>query len=96
MTEEDWEVIKEDIRYDYVKDNQFSELKDQEMLRERIALLRDTTEYVGQYYSALWVRKNILKQTDADIESINKQITAEAEVAAQNQDGEEPDDEGDF
>jgi len=96
LTEEDWEVIKEDIRYSYIKDNQFTELKNQEILRERIALLRDTTEFVGQYYSALWVRKNILMQTDDDIEQINNQITAEAEVAAQNQDGEEPDDEGDF
>jgi hypothetical protein len=96
ITEEDWELIKEDVRYSYVKDNQFTELKNQEIMRERISLLRDTAEYVGQYYSALWVRKNVLHQTDDEIEQINKQITAEAEIAAQNQDGEEPDDEGDF
>ena len=53
ITEEDWEPMKEDIRYDYVKDNQFSELKDQEILRERLALVRDAQSMLGQYYSQL-------------------------------------------
>ena len=66
--------MKEDIRYDYVKDNQFSELKDQEILRERLALVRDAAEYAGQYYSQLWIRKNILKQTDDEIEALNSEI----------------------
>ena len=69
--------IKEDIRYDYVKDNQFSELKDQEILRERLALVRDADEYIGKYYSLTWIRKNILKQNDDEIEAINSQIEAE-------------------
>jgi len=93
ITEEDWELIKEDIRYNYVKDNQFTELKEQEILRERLALLRDASDYAGQYYSALWIRKNILKQTDDDIEAINSQIEAEAEAAP---DDEQQDDEGGF
>ena len=84
ITEDDWDLMKEDIRYSYVKDNQFSELKDQEILRERLALLRDAAEYAGQYYSNLWIRKNILKQTDDDIEQINSQIEAEAEAAPQD------------
>lgn len=93
ITEEDWEVIKEDIRYSYIKDNQFTELKEQEMLRERLALLRDASEYAGQYYSNLWIRKNILKQTDDDIEAINSQIEAEAQAAPQD---DEQEDEGGF
>lgn len=91
ITEEDWELMKEDIRYDYVKDNQFSELKDQEILRERLALVRDAAEYAGQYYSNLWIRKNILKQNDDDIEQINSEIEAEAEAQGA-QDGEQEDD----
>ena len=79
MDEEDWEKIKEDIRYDYVKDNQFSELKDQEILRERLALVRDADEYIGKYYSLTWIRKNILKQNDDEIEAINSQIEAETQ-----------------
>jgi|TARA_R110000822_G_scaffold63911_3_gene157034 hypothetical protein len=77
ITEDDWEKIKEDIHYDYVKDNQFSELKDQEILRERLALVRDADEYIGKYYSVTWIRKNILKQSKEDIEAINSQIEAE-------------------
>ena len=88
ITEEDWELMKEDIRYDYVKDNQFSELKDQEILRERLALVRDAAEYAGQYYSQLWIRKNILKQTDDEIEALNSEIEAEAEAAPEQEDDE--------
>ena len=87
MDEEDWEKIKEDIRYDYVKDNQFSELKDQEILRERLALVRDADEYIGKYYSLTWIRKNILKQNDDEIEAINSQI--EAETPEEEGEGEE-------
>ena len=87
ITEEDWELMKEDIRYDYVKDNQFSELKDQEILRERLALVRDAAEYAGQYYSQLWIRKNILKQTDDEIEALNSEIEAEAEAPEQDDEG---------
>jgi hypothetical protein len=89
ITEDDWEIIKEDIRYNYVKDNQFSELKDQEILRERLALLRDAAEYTGQYYSNLWIRKNILKQTDDEIEAINSEIEAEAQAAPEPEEDEE-------
>jgi hypothetical protein len=88
ITEEDWDLMKEDIRYSYVKDNQFSELKDQEILRERLALLRDAAEYTGQYYSNLWIRRNILKQTDDEIEAINSEIEAEAEAAPETEDEE--------
>ena len=87
MDEEDWEKIKEEIRYDYVKDNQFSELKDQEILRERLALVRDADEYIGKYYSLTWIRKNILKQNDDEIEAINSQI--EAETPEEEGEGEE-------
>ena len=88
ITEDDWDLMKEDIRYSYVKDNQFSELKDQEILRERLALLRDAAEYTGQYYSNLWIRRNILKQTDDEIEAINSEIEAEAEAAPETEDEE--------
>ena len=87
MDEEDWEKIKEEIRYDYVKDNQFSELKDQEILRERLALVRDADEYIGKYYSLTWIRKNILKQNDDEIEAINSQIEAETPEEGEGEEG---------
>ena len=90
MTAEEWELIKEEIRYDYMKDNQFTETKEQEIFRERIALLRDSIELVGEYYSKEWLRKNVLRQTDAEIEAINSQIKKEiesGEISGEDEEG---------
>jgi len=77
VTEEEWKEFSQDIAVDYIKDTHFSELKDSEILRERLGTLREMDEYVGKYYSAEWVRKNVLMQTEEDIEEIDKQIEAE-------------------
>ncbi len=77
MTAEDWEEIKEDIIFDFNDDNHFFELKDAELLESRINQLNAVTEYVGTYYSIEWVRKNILKQTQEEMEQIDKQIADE-------------------
>jgi hypothetical protein len=81
-TEEEWKQFKEDIWYDYRKDNNFTELKESELITNRILLLQYVDPYVGRYYSKEWVRKNILKQTDEDIEEIDEQISQEAQDAA--------------
>ena len=73
----DWNHIKEDLDIEFVKDNYYAELKDAEMLKERIETLQMMDEYVGMYYSKEWVRKNILKQDDELIAEIDKQIEAE-------------------
>ena len=77
MTAEDWEEMKEDIIFDFNDDNHFFELKDAELLESRINQLNAVTEYVGTYYSIEWVRKNILKQTQEEMEQIDKQIADE-------------------
>jgi hypothetical protein len=82
-TEEEWKEFKEDIWYDYKKDNNFNELKESELLINRISLLQMVDPYVGRYYSMEWVRKNILKQTEDEIEEINGQIEAETEAFAE-------------
>lgn len=87
MSIEEWQAIKNDIRYNFQEDNHFSELKDSEILRERIQSLDSIQNYVGDYYSKDWVRKNILKMSDEDIEEMKKQIEEEKKT--------EPDDEGD-
>ena len=84
-TEEEWKVFKEDIWYDYKKDNNFTELKETELLNSRVGLLQLVDPYVGKYYSMEWVRKNVLQQTDEDIEEINNQIAMEAQVQQQQQ-----------
>lgn len=73
-SEEDWKILKEDIWYDFLKDNNFDELKEAELNRERIGLLTLVEPFVGRYYSRTWVRKNILKQTDEEIAQMDKEI----------------------
>jgi hypothetical protein len=76
-TEEEWKQFKEEIYYDYLKDNNFTELKEAELITNRILLLQYVDPFVGRYYSKEWVRKNVLKQTDEDIDEINEQIANE-------------------
>ena len=60
-----------------MQDNYFSELKEFEVLRDRFEILSTMDEYVGKYYSQEWVRKNILQQSEQEIENIDKQIADE-------------------
>ena len=76
---DEFDSIRKNIKYDFVKDNYFEELKEAEILRERMNTMRDIDEYVGRYYSESWVRKNILQQSDEDIDEIDKEIEAEVE-----------------
>ena len=77
ITESDWSEIKEQIVVDYIKDSHFSELKDAEIMRERIGMLTELDQYVGQYFSMEWVRKNILMQSDEDIDTMKDQMKEE-------------------
>ena len=77
ITEEDWHMLRDHVQYDFLQDGHFAELKESEMLLERLRLANEVRDYVGKYYSVEYVRKNILKQSDRDIEDINKQIKKE-------------------
>ena len=77
ITEDDWESWKMDIVVDYITDNYFAELKNSEMLRERINMLREVEPYIGNFYSKDWIRKNILMFTEDDIKSMNDQMEDE-------------------
>ena len=77
MTIEDWVKIKEHIQYNYLKDGYFAELKNAEIMRERLSLANEVTPYVGKYYSVEYIRKNVLRQTDEDIMDIDNQIANE-------------------
>ena len=77
ITKQEWKEIKGRIYYDFLEDNHFSELKNAEIMRERLNTLRDLDEYVGRYYSQEWVRKNVLMQTEEEIEEIDAQINDE-------------------
>ena len=78
ITPEDWEVMSEHIQYDFLYDNHFSELKDSELLNERLNMIQAAEPYVGKYFSQDYVRRKILRQTDVEIieqdEIIKKEI----------------------
>ena len=77
LTIEDFNNIASDIRFDFAKDNYFAELKDGELIDNRVNLARNMQDMVGKYYSQEWLRKNILQQTEDDIEEMDKQIKEE-------------------
>jgi len=67
ITPEDWEVMSEHIQYDFLYDNHFSELKESELLNERLNSAATAEPYVGRYFSQDYVRRKILRQTDEEI-----------------------------
>ena len=77
---DEWDDIRPFLKYDYLEDNHFSELKDSEILMQRIQSLQALDPYVGKYYSQTWVRKNILRLDEDDIEQIEKEIADEQEL----------------
>ena len=79
ITPEDWEIMNEHIQYDFLYDNHFAELKDAELLNERLALVGTAEPYVGKYFSVDYVRRKILRQTDQEIIEQNELISKEIE-----------------
>ena len=77
IKEEDWFDIKDSIDYVWTKDSHYVELKENEILRERLEVLSQLDEYIGKYFSNEWVRKNLLRQTDAEIRELDSQIKRE-------------------
>lgn len=76
-TEEEWKKYKEDIYYDFKTDNNFNELKEAELLQNRVAILQLVDPFVGRYFSKEWVRKNVLQMDEEEITEIDKQIEKE-------------------
>ena len=79
ITPDEWESIKDNIQYDYLYDNHFAELKETELLQERLNLLAQAEPYVGKYYSQAYLRSKVLRQTDTEMEEQDKQIEKEIE-----------------
>lgn len=92
IAEEDWEDIKSDIFVDYMKDNHFTELKESEILRERISTLDQISQYVGTYFTQEWVMKNVLQMSDEEIKDMQKNAEADAEEEPEAEPDNEPQD----
>ena len=86
ITEQDWEMWKNDITVDFIRDNHFTELKDAEVLRERLQTMDQVSQYVGEYFSKEWVWKNVLQMQEDEVETILKQISVEANAETGNDD----------
>ena len=92
-TRKEWQQMKQDIYYDFMEDNHFTELKDTEIMTERLRLLGDIDSYVGKYFSEQWVRTNVLRLTEDEVEEIQTQIDKEG-GGGEDDFGDEPDDQG--
>ena len=77
VSPEDWEKLSDHIQYDFLYDNQFAELKESEMLSERLNILATIEPFIGKYYSTEYVRRKVLRQTDAEMIEIDEQIEQE-------------------
>ena len=76
-TDAEYNEFKEHIFYDFIKDNNFTELKDAELMKERLSLLQQVDPYTGTYYSMGWIRRNVLRMDDEEIRSIDIEIEKE-------------------
>lgn len=88
ITEDDWNEWKSDIVIDYVRDNHFTELRDAELLRERVQMLDQMQNYIGEFFSKEFIYKNVLMFTEDEVEDIKKQIDDEKK-SGEISDGEE-------
>jgi hypothetical protein len=79
ITPEDWDKMSDHIQYDFLYDNHFAELKESELLTNRLTLATTIEPYLGKYYSVEYVRRKVLRQTDAEIIEIDQQIDDEIE-----------------
>jgi len=93
ITELDWLSFRNQITFDYMEDNYYSELKDNEIWQGRIEMLQSIDEYIGKYVSDSWVKKNILRMTEEDVVRMDAEIKAETKAGdhdADNFNGDDP------
>jgi hypothetical protein len=79
ITDGDWNLWKNDITVDFLRDNHFAELKDSEILQNRLNTMDQISQYVGEYFSREWVMKNVMQMSEEDIDEMKAQVEAENE-----------------
>jgi hypothetical protein len=82
-TRAEWKQLKEEISYNFISDSHFTEMKDAELMKERLSMLSEIDAYVGKYYSKNWVKKNVLRLTEDEVKELEKEM--------QEEEAEEPD-----
>ena len=91
-TRKEWKEMERDVYFDFTEDNFFTELKEAEIMRERLQILGDIDTYTGNYFSKEWIRKHVLRMTEEDIIDIRKQIKKEMSDPDEEPAGEEGED----
>lgn len=89
LTPEDFARIRNEIRYDFIKENYFEELKEMEIMKERMGTLREIEEYKGEYFSKEWIRKNVLQMSEEEIKEMDDQIALEKESEPDDEEGDD-------
>ena len=84
---EEWETFKEEIYYDFMKDNNFTELREAELLQNRVQMVTMLDPYIGRYFSQKFVKKKVLQLTDEEIELMQKEIEEEKDTLPADQQG---------
>ena len=84
---EEWETFKEEIYYDFIKDNNFTELREAELLQNRVQMVTMLDPYIGRYFSQKFVKKKVLQLTDEEIELMQKEIDEEKDTLPADQQG---------
>ena len=79
ITPEDWDDMQEHIQWDWLFDNHFNELKELEMVTQRMAMVAQMDPFVGKYFSVEHIRRNILQQNETEYKELDKQMNAEIE-----------------
>ena len=79
-TNEEWREFKEHIYYDFIEDNNFTELKDAELMNNRLSLLSQVDPYTGRYFSQAWIQRNVLRLTDDEIKEMQTEIDEEKDA----------------
>jgi len=79
-TDQEWEDFRTHIHYDFIKDNNFTELKDAELMKERLALLATIDPYTGRYFSQSWIQRNVLRLNDDEIKEMQVEMDEEKEA----------------
>jgi len=79
-TDNEWKEFREHIHYNFIKDNNFTELKEAELMRERLSLLSSVDPYTGRYFSNAWIQRNVLRLNDDEIKKMENEMEEEKEA----------------
>jgi len=79
-TDDEWKTFREHIHYDFIKDNNFTELKEAELMKERLSLLSEVDPYTGRYFSQAWIQRNVLRLDDDEIKVMQGEMEKEKEA----------------